>query len=95
MTTKEFAKGWKHFCSCIDFGNSNLDAEAIRFMNEALGKITTQHDALLAACKDYQKAITMLYELNPTVEICVGSGLALKQAEESGKAAIAQAEKQA
>ncbi|KKL23705.1 hypothetical protein LCGC14_2422700 [marine sediment metagenome] len=34
MTKKQFADGWKHFCNRIDFGKSNLDAEAIRFMNE-------------------------------------------------------------
>ena len=34
MTVEEFADGWKHFCGCIDFGHSALDAEAIRFMNE-------------------------------------------------------------
>lgn len=34
MTVKEFAQGWKHFCECIDFGQSALDSEAIRFMNE-------------------------------------------------------------
>lgn len=34
MTTKEFADGWAHFCKCIDFARSALDAEAIRFMNE-------------------------------------------------------------
>lgn len=34
MTVKEFSDGWKHFCDCIDFARSGLDAEAIRFMNE-------------------------------------------------------------
>ena len=34
MTIKEFSDGWKHFCDCIDFARSSLDAEAIRFMNE-------------------------------------------------------------
>ena len=34
MTIKEFANGWKHFCDCIDFAKSALDAKAIRFMNE-------------------------------------------------------------
>lgn len=32
--TKEFGKEWNHFCDCIDFGKSFLDADAIRFMNE-------------------------------------------------------------
>lgn len=39
MTKDEFIKGWKHFCDCIDFGRSALDAEAIRFMNEAPAEI--------------------------------------------------------
>jgi len=34
-----FLSGWSHFCGCIDFGKSNLDAETIRFMNEVPGKI--------------------------------------------------------
>lgn len=34
MTKKQFADGWKHFCKCIDFGCSALDAEASKFMNE-------------------------------------------------------------
>lgn len=34
MTIEEFAKGWYHFCECIDFARSNMDAESIRFMNE-------------------------------------------------------------
>ena len=54
MTKKEFADDWKHFCSCIDFGRSNLDADSIRFMNEGPGKILEtikQRDDLLAACE--------------------------------------------
>lgn len=38
-TEKDFAAGWKHFCDCIDFGKSNLDAEAIAFMNEMPSKV--------------------------------------------------------
>ena len=34
MTLEEFKEEWKHFCACIDFGRSALDARAIRFMNE-------------------------------------------------------------
>lgn len=49
---KEFEKGWKHFCNCIDFGGSNLDAEAIRFMNEMPGQICNSHDKLVGACKE-------------------------------------------
>ncbi len=44
MTKDEFTKGWKHFCDCIDFGRSNLDAESIRFMNEAPAEITALLD---------------------------------------------------
>lgn len=36
---EDFAKGWSHFCDCIDFGNSALDADAIRWMNEVPPKI--------------------------------------------------------
>lgn len=39
--SKDFVSGWLHFCDCIDFGKSTLDAEAIRFMNEVPGKIQT------------------------------------------------------
>lgn len=59
MTKKEFADSWKHFCNCIDFGKSNLDAEAIRFMNEGIGKVAQtfqQRDDLLAACKRLMEA---------------------------------------
>jgi len=38
-TADEFEQGWKHFLGCINFDKSNLDAEAIRFMNEVPGKI--------------------------------------------------------
>ncbi len=34
MTIDEFLQGWKHFCKCINFRQSALDADAIRFMNE-------------------------------------------------------------
>jgi len=34
MTLEEFKEEWEHFCACIDFGRSALDARAIRFMNE-------------------------------------------------------------
>lgn len=34
MTSKQFETGWQHFLKCIDFNHSNLDAEAITFMNE-------------------------------------------------------------
>lgn len=52
---KDFTDGWKHFCNCIDFGKSNLDAEAIQFMNEMPGRIlqcANDYDGLLKICKD-------------------------------------------
>lgn len=33
--SEQVISGWDHFCSCIDFGSSALDAEAVRWMNEA------------------------------------------------------------
>ena len=36
---QEFVKGWSRFCDHINFGESNLDAESIRFMNEVPGDI--------------------------------------------------------
>ena len=36
---KKFSEGWKHFCGCVNFADSPLDAEAIRFMNEMPGKV--------------------------------------------------------
>ncbi len=37
--SNSFVAGWSHFLDCIDFGRSNLDARAIRFMNEVPGEI--------------------------------------------------------
>lgn len=37
--SQDFLAGWLHFCDCINFSKSNLDAAAIRFMNEVPGKI--------------------------------------------------------
>ena len=31
---KKIKDEFNHFCKCIDFGKSFLDAQAIRFMNE-------------------------------------------------------------
>lgn len=39
LTPKDFAEGWKHFCNCMDFNQSFLDTDAIRFMNKVPGKI--------------------------------------------------------
>ena len=36
---KNFVEEWEYFCSHIDFGKSNLDAKAIRFMNEMPNQI--------------------------------------------------------
>lgn len=44
--SKEFEEGWKHFCNCINFLRSPLDAEAIRFMNETPGKVVQALKAL-------------------------------------------------
>ena len=52
--TKEFEDGWAHFCKCIDFNHSALDADAIRFMNEMPSRICSSHDALLTACESVQ-----------------------------------------
>lgn len=38
---EDFVAGWPHFCRCVNFNESNLDAEAIRFFNEVPGKIET------------------------------------------------------
>lgn len=38
---KEFSKGWKHFCECINWNETYLDGEAIQFMNEMPSKIIT------------------------------------------------------
>ena len=40
-TAKEFIAGWPHFCKCINWKVSGMDAEAIRFMNEVPAKIAT------------------------------------------------------
>ena len=37
--SQRFVDEWNHFCNCIDFGKSCLDADAIRFMNEVPGEI--------------------------------------------------------
>ena len=36
---EDFVKGWSHFCDRINWKETNLDAEAIRFMNENPGRI--------------------------------------------------------
>lgn len=46
MTSKQFETGWQHFLKCIDFNHSNLDAEAITFMNEMPAEVSK---ALVAA----------------------------------------------
>ena len=33
ITAKEFRDGWLHFCDCLDFEHSALDAKAIGFMS--------------------------------------------------------------
>ena len=39
-----FVEGWTHFLDCINFGKSNLDADAIRFMNEVPGLLQSAHN---------------------------------------------------
>jgi len=34
-----FVNGWSDFLDCIDFSSSNLDAEAIQYMNEMPGQV--------------------------------------------------------
>ncbi len=38
---KEFERGLKHFLGCINFDESNLDGEAIQFMNEVPGRVVS------------------------------------------------------
>ena len=35
-----FVRGWAHFCDCINFADSPLDAKAIQWMNEVPGTIS-------------------------------------------------------
>ena len=66
MTKKEFADGWKHFCSCIKWNKTFLDGTAIQFMNEGIGKVLQtfqQRDDLRKACKE-----ALEKSHNPTVE---------------------------
>jgi hypothetical protein len=54
ITKQKFKKGLKHFYDCINFGESVLDAEAVRFMNEAFGEVEKVLDMapdLVTACK--------------------------------------------
>lgn len=54
ITSKQFTDGWGHFCSRINWGDSNMDAEAIQFMNEVPGqvvKVLEYAPDLLAACE--------------------------------------------
>lgn len=54
--------------------------------------LTIKADALLDACKLYQKRIELFRKMNPDIIIKLGSGLGLTQAEDKGKQAIAQGE---
>lgn len=56
---KEFTKDWTHFCSRINFGDSAMDAESIRIMNEMPSKINntlTVAPKLLEALKELVEA---------------------------------------
>lgn len=46
---KFYKKGISHFYKCINFGASNLDAEAVSFMNESEIKISNALKAAEAA----------------------------------------------
>ncbi|MBE3141873.1 MAG: hypothetical protein IMZ53_14955 [Thermoplasmata archaeon] len=63
MITKEkFQAGWSHFCKHINFGQSNLDAISIQFMNEMpgmVGKVLEVNAELLEACKNMLASIAM------------------------------------
>ena len=72
-----------------DMQMSDCDGQGDREMALANARLIAAAPDLLEACKKYQQAIALLYELNPSIEITLGSGLALKQAEETGQAAIA------
>ena len=90
MTKKQFADGWKHFCSRIDFGKSYLDAEAIRFMNEmpqAVGVLFGKPESKepLAACRELVRFCESKERLNQD-DVCP------TKAYELAKAAIAQCE---
>lgn len=37
--SEEFERGYNHFCDRLNFAQSCLDAEAIRFMCETIGKV--------------------------------------------------------
>lgn len=39
ITLTEFFVGLSHLYDCINFGKSNLDAQAIRWMNVAVGEV--------------------------------------------------------
>ena len=53
MKANEFEKGWKHFCDCINFSASTLDAKAIAFMTFA----PTACKEALAAGPDMYEAL--------------------------------------
>lgn len=58
---------------------------------EANARLIAAAPELLEACKESQKAILLLCECNPKVEISIGSALQLQKAKESVKVAIAAA----
>ena len=59
----------------------------------ALSGAWNNFDALLDACREYQKAIVLLRECNPKTEIAIGSVFQINKADELGTAAITEAEK--
>ena len=49
---EEFSDEWNHFCKCINFGASFLDARAITFMNEFGIKLREHVEAVIEIQKD-------------------------------------------
>ena len=85
---------------CLSYGGHSFPGPMRNALKCHLSILRREHPeweaapSLLDACKKYQQAIQLLYELNPNVEICIGAGLALKQAEDAGQAAIKLAQKE-
>jgi len=66
LTKKEFTDGLVHFCKCIDFDLSQLDAAAVRFMNEIPGKVAEVIDAVKSQEIESEKSADQ--EPEPVVE---------------------------
>ena len=64
MDVQEFTDGWKHFCDCIDWGRSNLDAEAIQFMNEMPASVIKTMAACARILLEFNKDGEFLQTVN-------------------------------